>query len=130
MNSGNFPRQYRWLIALAIGVSLICAGWTPREPLGVQKTSSQKDVEAKEIDTMQAALYSVDLIETDTVVLVSRSRPDEMITVPYQAVEFAQEGDILRATGDPSRPYELDQEATLKVRENTASLLRKLTSEN
>ncbi len=130
MNSGNFPRQYRWLIALAIGVSLICAGWTPREPLGVQKTSSQKDVEAKEIDTMQAALYSVDLIETDTVVLVSRSRPDEMITVRYQAVEFAQEGDILRATGDPSRPYELDQEATLKVRENTASLLRKLTSEN
>ena len=57
MSCGNFPRQYRWLIVLAAGISLIWGGCTQR-PLEV-KTSSLKEVE-KEIDTMQA-LYSVDL---------------------------------------------------------------------
>ncbi|NLY51464.1 MAG: DUF3006 domain-containing protein [Firmicutes bacterium] len=130
MNRGNFPRQYRWLIPLIMGISLIWGSCTSKEPLGVQKTSSRKDIEAKEIDTIQDCLYSVDLIEAGTAVLLSRSQPDEMITVPYQTVRFAQEGDILRATGDPSRPYEQDQAAGLKVRENIANLLHKLTSEN
>jgi len=53
-----------------------------------------------------------------------------LAAVPYASVGSAQEGDILRAAGDPSRPYELDQEATLRVRENIAHLLQKLTGED
>jgi hypothetical protein len=130
MSCGNFPEQYRRLIVLAAGIGLIWGGCTLRIPLEVQGTSSLKEVETKKIDTMQAPLYSVDLIEGDTVILLSRCQPDELAAVPYASVGSAQEGDILRAAGDPSRPYELDQEATLRVRENIAHLLQKLTGED
>ena len=127
MNRGSFPMQCRWLIPLVLGTSLIWGGCNLKQPFEVQGTFSLRDAEVKHIDTIQDTLYSVDLIEADIAVLLSRCQPGEMITVPYHVVDFAQEGDILRATGDPYRPYELDQETTRRVRRNVASLLERLT---
>ncbi len=127
MRPGNFSRQYLHLIVFALGISLSWGSCTLRKSTETHRTLSPMDVDASGIGTIQSSLYSVDSIEADTAVLLSRSQPGEVVLVPYEVVKFAQEGDILRATGDPSRPYELEREATFKVRENIAALLEKLT---
>lgn len=114
-------QSYMWLLS-GVVLSLSLLGCTPRQP-------SQVQVEPITISTVNIAglpAYAVDRIEEDIAILLPRSPRGESITVPYDLLSFAKEGDIVCATGDPTHPYVLDQEATARLQRDIAALLSRL----
>ncbi|NLJ24271.1 MAG: DUF3006 domain-containing protein [Firmicutes bacterium] len=114
-------RQYCLWILPVVALSLTFLGCGIRQPLKVQ-------VEPLETNTisLRGLLYTVDRIENHMALLLPRCQTGDPILVPYHLVAFAQEGDIICATGDVTNPYVPDEEATIRVQRDIHSLLAKL----
>ena len=117
----HFCRQYYlWILTIA-ALSLILPGCGIRQPVKVQ----EEPMETSDI-SLRGTSYTVDRIESHVAILLPRCQTGNPILVPYHLVAFAQEGDIIYATGDLTNPYVPDQEATARVQRDIYGLLTKL----
>lgn len=109
-------RQCLWRLPVAL-LCLTLMGCAVRQPPKVQPEptiASTRD------------LYTIDRIEEHIAILVPRDQKGEPMAIPCKLLLFAQEGDIIYATGDPACPYVLDQDETTRVQRDIDRLLAKL----
>lgn len=113
-----------WMLSV-VAVSLTLLGCGVRQPVKVQVEPLQPSA-----ISLQGLTYTVDRIENHQAILIPRCQTGEPILVPCHLIAFAQEGDIICATGDLTDPYVPDQEATARVQRDIYSLLAKLQDES
>lgn len=112
----NSYRQYLWILPPVL-VSLTLMGCALRQPSKVQM---------EPMATGARSRYTIDHIEKDIAIVLPRDQRGEPMVVPYNLLTFAQEGDIIYSTGDPSRPFVLDEDSTTRVKRDIERLLTKL----
>lgn len=112
----NPYRQHLWILPVVL-VSLTLMGCALRQPSKVQM---------EPMATGARSRYTIDHIEKDIAIVLPRDQRGEPMVVPYNLLTFAQEGDIIYSTGDPSRPFVLDEDSTTRVKRDIDRLLTKL----
>jgi hypothetical protein len=108
--------QCLWILPVVM-LCLTLMGCAVRQP---------PKVKLEPIVASNRGLYTIDRIEKQIAIVLPRDQQGEPMAIPYDLVAFAQEGDIIYATGDPFHPYVPEHAETTRVQRDIDGLLARL----